>query len=312
MKWIAMVFFSGLFFISGQLMALVDYTGEAGQITERENARKAPVAAFRKNTVSRPPSSDASPPGATENQLRFDAGVESLSVDSFGTKDKIFRQIAGLFWKTPYSFYLSARYWYASDAGFGEVSDSGRGNPQFKMGFNWFEWGDFARRVSVDLVAGYSFAMINSDWAASRDDVSVAMETSKRFGGFLIGFGYEYIMTGAPKRVEETDPGDIQKFSGGIGWVVSHDISFALQGATVRIGEGDRHGRPGGALKRDLSFAFVSPKLLLMLSKSVEVEMAGIFRVNRSQDRHDLDGVRLLDIEGAQGNSIYASLGITI
>src|SRR5690606_10520676 len=121
------------------------------------------------------------------------------------------------------------------------------------------------------------------------------------------GLGYKVWLTGTPSNSEEVTIGNVQRLSATLGWMVSPDIQFAVEAATVSIGVGDGER----ALTQKTSFGTLAPSIHLGITPSVGLELGAVFRTKRLKDENLL-GARLWNLPGSYGNKLYAGLGISL
>lgn len=306
------------FLVVSPVYALVDYSDFSGS---KSNA-PAPVVP--------PPAAQAAPPPApaptqlvrkeaprSENfgvhgsHFNFSIGYEQLDVQETDDKGKLNLTHVQLHFQTRFDVFIRSTFWRGeTEAAFlSESSGAQNGNPTALIGFNWLKFGTPSDLAAVDIYVGGVFGS-SSELAHSRMDRMAGVETSKRFGDFLIGAGYEYRMTGAPKRDDEISLGAIQKISATLGWRATPDIQFLLEGSAITISpdKGDRFNR----LSEELSFGTVTPKIGLGLREYVQLELGARFQTQKSNNPNDLIGGRLWDIGGSNGNSIFTSINIVI
>ncbi len=298
-----LLLFFVLFLISRYSFALVDYT-------ETESV-KAP--APRANTPTKTVSSNApsriqqnyAPSGMFELAAKY--GVLNAQVGELSGKVDVAQFHAHF--ETGYNIWLDANWALGSFNGEGSLGEgsSQKGNPQILLGVNWLELGAPAERAAVDFVAGVNLAQKNSYFATSRSDKVVGVDTTKRFSSFVFGLSYRLWLTGSASASEELNIGNIQRLSASLGWRVSPDIQFAVEGATVRLGTGDGER----ALIEKTSFGTLAPSLHLSLAPSVALEMGAVFRTKRLKNEELLQA-RLWNLPGSYGNYLYAGLGLSL
>lgn len=294
-----------LFLISRYSFALVDYSEmvEAPASTPTQVKRIAPPSSSvaSSSSVKR----NSGPSGFFELSAKY--GVMNAQLGDKSGKVNVTR-FDGHF-ETPYNIWLDGSWSmgsFDSSSQLGEGS-SQNGNPQVILGVNWLDYGGAGDRASVDFVGGVNISQKDSDFAASRTDKIVGVETAKRFSSFVFGLGYRLWMTGNASNSEELQIGNIQRLSASLGWMVSPDIRFALEGATVSVEAGDSNA----GLQEKISFGTVSPSMQLALSPSVSLDMGAVFRSKRLKDETLLNA-RLWNLPGSYGNSIFAGLSLSL
>ena len=123
-------------------------------------------------------------------------------------------------------------------------------------------------------------------------------------------FGYGLALTGPTKNVDEVAIGNIQTLSVAIGWIVSSDIRFLLEGESFKVLS--KMNENSMFLSRDYQFSYISPKVILGISPFVSLEMGGVFRTKREHTTDEFINAKLWNLKGAYGNSIYASLSFEL
>ncbi len=214
--------------------------------------------------------------------------------------------------QTQYNIYMDVDYWQASSNSefIAEGKSSQKGNPLVILGFNWLQFGGAADAANIDLYGGASFGQKGSTFATERTRKIFGIKTAKRFNQFALGLGYELGFNDTPDSEDEKAIGSVRKLGASLGWYVSPDIRFIVEGSTYKVSKSDATGR-SNVLESDLSFSSITPKAHLNLSPWVMLELGATFRTRRIKDADTLDA-KLWDMEGAYGNSMFASLGIRI
>lgn len=207
--------------------------------------------------------------------------------------------------QTPFNVYLDLSYWNASTKA-GSLS----GNPKGILGFNWLRLGSPSDEARFDLYGGAKLGG-KSILASSRTDKIFGVETTKRFGTFGLGLGYEMTLTGTPKNAADMNIGNIQRISLSAGWMVSNDIQFEVEVENFKIAKSNDLGRSNILLK-NVSFSTLSPKLNLSLAQGIGLEMGARFRTQKPKTDQDLTGAKLFDLHGAYSNSLFAGLNLSL
>jgi hypothetical protein len=300
--------------------ALVDYSDFSGRTESAPAAppapaprapEAAPVPAPAQTQLVRREAPRNNNFNSRSSHFNFAIGYEQLNVQGQEDKGKLNLTHASLHFQTRFDIFVRGSFWRGdTEAAFlSESSGAQNGNPTAILGFNWLKFGAPRDLAAVDIYIGGVFGS-NSELAHSRMDRLAGVETSKRFGDFLIGAGYEYRFTGAPKRDDELGLGAIQKISATVGWRATPDIQFLIEGATTTINsdKGDRVSR----LNETLRFGTVTPKIGLGVREFFQLELGARFQTRKSSNPGDLIGARLWDIGGTNGNSIFTSFNIVI
>jgi len=125
--------------------------------------------------------------------------------------------------QTPFNIYFDISYWSAH-------SNSGTkaGNPKAIIGFNWLKFGTLSEEARLDIYGGTKVSG-DSDLASSRTDKIFGVETTKRFGSFGLGIGYDFTSVGIPRKSSDLVIGNINRIVMSGGWIVSNDIQFEVE-----------------------------------------------------------------------------------
>lgn len=293
---------------------LVDYSDSKGSSTisfDKKSKRGSSSRSSKKLSVKSSKRSNSS--SVMSGRFNINSGMELLSVESNDSNGKVaMYKLNGRF-STPYNFFLDCSHWYASsdDQKMAEESGTQPGNTTVLIGLNWLRMGRAEDMATIDFIGGASFKGKRNDFASSRLDKIVGIETSKRFFNFAIGFGYKVRLTGAPSNPAEMDIGHIQEISGAIGWVVSHDISFEIEAVSYKIAASSEMER-SEKLDQKISFGYVAPRLILGIFPMVELEMGARFRTKKVGDVDKLLGARLWELHGSYGNSVFAGFNLSL
>lgn len=207
--------------------------------------------------------------------------------------------------QTPFNVYLDLTYWQAQTK-----QGSQSGNPKAIIGFNWLRFGQPAEEARLDIYGGARFAGTSS-MASSRTDKIFGVETTKRFGTFGLGIGYDMTMTGPPKKETDMALGTIHRIAVSGGWMVSNDIQFELELENFKVNAASDTSRTH-RLTQAASFSTLSPKLNLTIVPAVTLELGARFRTNKPTNENDLASAKLFDLHGAYSNSLFAGLSFNI
>ncbi len=307
----------GLVFFSTSTYALVDYSEMTSAAPVRQNNNNpAPQVA----PPAQPPAAQMVQREAPRTQgsgnhqswFNMSAGYEALSFNGQESENKIqFTQLRASI-HTNYDLFLQLAYWQAqsSSAELTESSRSQQGNPMALLGFHWLKFGAPHELGTVDVYGGASLKG-SSDLASSRTDRLAGIETTKRFGDFLIGLGFDYRFSGNPKNGQEYAIGNVQRLSATLGWMATPDIQFLVEGTSARV----MNALDSGAvnfLAENQSLGFVTTKLGLGLRSFVQLELGARFKTKEANDTNSLVGARLWDLSGGFGNSLFANLNLAI
>lgn len=294
MKLANSLFIPLLLSFSSSAWALVDYSDEAPSSAPSRSS--APAA----KSMARMPERNSSKSLTWKADYSLITNYESMKISD----QKIGVMNIAAHVQTPFDVYLQGSYWNAStDAG------SQQGNPKLILGFNWLRFGNPSEEARFDLYGGARLSS-KSELATSRTDKIFGVETTKRFGTFGLGIGYEMTLAGKAKRETETQIGNIQRLSVSGGWMVSNDIQFEVEAENFTV-QPDDSGAVNG-LKEKVNFSTLSPKLNLGLAPAVHLEMGARFRMKKAKEELKLANAGLFDLHGALANSLYAGLNLSI
>lgn len=275
--------------------ALVDYS----EVVPDKNA-KAENTANRMSTRLDAPA-NASKSLVWKSDFSFNSNYEARTIET----EKIGVLNLNTHLQTPFNVYLDLSYWNANNS-----AGSQAGNPKGIIGFNWLRFGSPGDEARLDLYGGAKVAG-SSVLASSRTDKIFGVETTKRFGTFGLGLGFEMNLSGAPKKTEDMSIGNIQRISLSGGWMVSNDIQFELEVENYKVNQSADTSRVN-RLEKSISFSALTPKLNLSLAPGIGLEMGARFRTNKPKTDQNLASAKLFDLHGAYSNSLFAGLNLNI
>lgn len=274
--------------------ALVDYTeGASDSINKEARANRS------SNKLSGVNSGSQSL--IWKSDFSFNANYEAREIES----EKIGVINLNTHLQTPFNIYFDVTYWNAQNE-----AGSQSGNPKAIIGFNWLRFGAPTEEAKLDIYGGAKNSG-SSVLASSRTDKIFGAETTKRFGTFGLGIGFDMTLSGTPKKETDMSIGNIQRIALSGGWMVSNDIQFELEVENFKIKESSDLNRTN-ILKQDVRFITLSPKLNLSISQSVGVEMGARFRTKKPKNDQDLASAKLFDLHGAYSNSLFAGLNLSL
>ena len=276
--------------LSLKAFALVDYTETTSDQRSMQKTN------YSSQKISAPDSRTLS----WKSEFSFNANYESAQIES----NKYGFINLNTHFQTPFNMYLDLSYWNASSK-----EGSQNGNPKVLVGLNWFKFGSPSDEAKIDFIAGAKFSG-KSQLASTRTDKIFGIETTKRFGSFGLGLGYDITLTGSAKDETEMDIGNIHRIVVSGGWMVSNDIQFEMEAENFRIAEGSTDKTI--TLSKEVTFSTLSPKLNLSLAPAINLELGARFRMNKPSSAQDLKLAKLYDVHGAYTNSLFAGLGISL
>ncbi len=212
---------------------------------------------------------------------------------------------AGLHIQTPVNIFFDASYWTASGS-----EGTQNGNPKLILGFNWLRFGSPGEEARLDLYGGVKLSS-SSKLGSSRMDKIVGAETTKRFGTFGLGLGYDVTLVGLSKNDEEKSIGNINRLTVSGGWMVSNDIQFEIEVENFSINSA-KDSSHVNRLTEKASWSTLSPKLNLGLATAVNLEIGARFRMKKPKAESELLQARVFDLHGSNANSLFAGLNFTI
>jgi hypothetical protein len=274
--------------------ALVDYSNTVGNVEEKAPSNKS------MQKMSAPSNSGGGRSLTWKSDFSFATNYESMEIGN--NKYGVLNMNAHV--QTPVNIFLDASYWNANG---NEGSSSG--NPKLILGFNWLRFGSPSEEAKLDIYGGVKLSS-NSTLGSSRTDKVVGAETTKRFGTFGVGIGYDMTLVGTPKKSDENAIGNIGRLTISGGWMVSEDIQFEVEAENFSIAAGDQSR--ANRLKEKVSFSTLSPKLNLGLAPAVNLELGARFRMKKAKEEANLQASKVFDLHGAYTNSLFAGLNITI
>lgn len=304
-----------LFTLSFSSFALVDYTEEEAFAPKNSGASRVksppPSSASRAQTSVTKPRVEGRNSGASSGMFNTGVMYGTQDVELEGVTGKVDTMSFEGHFQTRYNIFMGLEYYQAKSTS-GNFGNNGsgfqKGNPEITLGFNWLQFGGAGEQATIDLYGGLSVGQEGSDFATVRDDKILGVTTAKRFYNFALGLGYEVRLTGGSGE-GELDVGNISRLSASLGWVVSPDIRFLVEGSTYNIGSGGDSSL--NRLGEDTKFSTISPKLQLRLSPMFDLSLGAHFRTRRLREA-TLVGAKLWNLDAAYGNVIFAGLAVNI
>ncbi|MDO9183531.1 MAG: hypothetical protein Q7U04_14040, partial [Bacteriovorax sp.] len=233
------------------------------------------------------------------SDFSFNTNYETLNINS----EKISVINLNTHLQTPFNVYLDMSYWSAKS----HTGSSG-GNPKAIIGFNWLRFGNPSDEARLDIYGGVKLPG-TSNLASGRTDKVFGVETTKRFGTFGLGIGYDITLTGPTKKSSDMSIGNINRIALSGGWMVSNDIQFELEVENFKINQSSETGKSNYLLK-SVSFSTLSPKLNLTIAPSLTLELGARFRTNKPKSDQDLASAKIFDLHGAYSNSLFAGINL--
>lgn len=287
------------------LYALVDYSEPSDNETSAPSvqSKSAPV---KSNQSQARATRSSTGPKYIEFKSSFfshDSAVTAKKVDALSLEAKF---------ETNYDLFLNLEHtFYSGRNNLQNKSVSNEsGNTLILLGVHWLEFGQASNALNFDIYAGARLKS-KGEFASTRNDKIVGVETAKRFFNTAFSLGYEYTMTGTAEDKMETDVGNISTLFAKLGILVSHDIKFILSAKNVAIASSD-NDTSASYLQKTIKYAYLKPELVLNLSDSVGLTLGGVFRTRRPNTTELSSDLRLWSLNGLYGNSIFAGLDFSI
>lgn len=236
-----------------------------------------------------------------KSDFSFNTNYEALEIES----EKIGVLNLNTHLQTPVNIYFDVTYWNAATE-----KGSQSGNPKMILGFNWLRFGSPSEEARLDLYGGVKLPG-SSELASGRTDKIFGVETTKRFGTFGLGLGYDMTLVGPPKNAQDMSIGNINRITLSGGWMVSNDIQFELEVENFKINASAETSREN-YLSKSISFSTLSPKLNLTIAPAVSLELGARFRTNKPKSSQNLSSAKLFDLHGAYSNSLFAGLNLNL
>lgn len=291
------IFLMAFILTSANAFALIDYSesGDSG------SPGKSSAAQFGAKSMQRMPESKGQQRGLSwKADYSLITNYESIEIE--GAKYAVLNVAAHI--QTPADLFLEASYWNASgDTG------SQAGNPRLILGFNWLRLGSPSEEARLNIYGGAKLSS-SSQLGSGRTDKIFGAETTKRFGTFGLGIGYEMTLVGQSKRSDEQSIGNVNRLSLSGGWMVSNDIQFEVELENYNIAAAKNRG--AGGLSEKISFSTLSPKLNLGLAPAVNLELGARFRMKKAKEETGLLNAGVFDLHGVHSNSLFAGLNLSI
>jgi hypothetical protein len=306
-KFILIIFLS---IIAGRAFSLVDYS----EVSESSDLLPAPTLnkPGKLNGVSSTASSGAKKNAASTSSFALSTGFSQNSIQIENEKyDVGSLNIHGHF-DTNYSLFLDINHSLHSSENSALTTNSSyqQGNPIVILGFNWWRQGGAENLATFDIYGGAKVAQ-KHDLSSTQTSKIIGVETSKRFSVLALTLNYEIRLNATPSSLEEMSSGNMQKLGAALGWVVSQDIRFAFEANHYNLSPSNETNRIN-KLQDKLSFGTLTPKLLLGIANTFEIELGAIFRTKKIPNQKEYLALRLWDVPGAYGNALFAGLNLGI
>lgn len=292
------LFFS-LTLASLNAQALVDYsdTVDAPKNSQRED--KPSSKSFTK--MSSPANGGSGRSLSWKADMSLATNYETMEIE--GNKYGVINLAAHV--QTPVNVYFDASYWSTSTN-----EGTQAGNPKLILGFNWLRFGSPGDEARLDIYGGAKLKS-SSKIGSSRMDKIVGAETTKRFGTFGLGIGYDMTIVGTSQNLEEKQIGNITRLTVSGGWMVSNDIQFEIEAENFTVNKGEDSSIQNRLIEKT-SWSTLSPKLNLGLAPAINLELGARFRMKKAKAESELMKARVFDLHGSNANSLFAGLNFTI
>jgi hypothetical protein len=279
----------GLFvFFTTQAFCLVDYS----EVEDNKTINKS------QNTFNKIESKSSL---VWKSNISLDTNYELLKMNN----QDIGLLNTSLHFQTPVNIFFDADYWHAN----GEKNSSS-GNTKLKLGLNWIKIGNPSEEAQINLIGGVRLKS-SSDLGSSRTDKIFGLETTKKFGSFGVGIGYEITLAGTPTNSLDLDIGNIHKIEFSTGWMASNEIQFEFCIENFRVASSTSNTRIN-KLNNDLNFSTVSPKINLELFKSINFELGARYSMKKAKSSDNLQAAKLVDLHGVYSNSVFTGINFNL
>jgi len=236
-----------------------------------------------------------------KSDFSLETNYELLKIN----QDKVGLLNIGTHIQTPFNVYFDARYWQANSN-----QGSSAGNPKLVLGFNWLRIGSQTDMAALNLYGG---AMLSSSsfLGSSRTDKLFGIETTKKFGNFGLGIGFELGMSGAPKNSTEMAIGNTQKIEISGGWMATNDIQFEVSAENFKINKNTEY-QVTQSLQKELSYSTLTSKMNLQIFPAVNFEFGARFPMKRAKSEQDLAQAKLINNHGTYSSTVFSGLNLSI
>lgn len=284
------VSFLFLLSFSTNLFALVDYSDSDSSASKTTNTSSMKMSPRESSSAL-----------IWKSDFSLETNYELLKIN----QEKVGLLNIGTHVQTPFNVYFDARYWQANTN-----TGSSAGNPKLIMGFNWLRLGSQADMASLNLYGGAMLSS-NSTLGSSRTDKVFGVETTKKFGNFGLGIGFELSLSGAPKKSTEMAIGNAQKIEISGGWMATNDIQFELSAENFKINKNSENVA-ANSLQKDLSYSTLTSKMNLQIFPAVNFEFGARFPMKRAKSEQDLANAKLINNHGTYSSSVFSGLNLSI
>lgn len=298
-------------------MSLVEYAEDSPRPARRKATSSARVkrkaAPRASSSASASSSSSSSSSMSFSGMFDFKSQVISEDVNFGDDSTKVNKYNFDLHTRLSSSIKADIKYQMISSKSerLSSTSQSQKGNPEAVLGLNWINFGDRGNRTSVDVLLGHRWGVTGSEFASSRNDFILGVQSFKTLGPFALGLGYTVDMTGNPQSASESYIGNIQTLKASLGWMVSSEIRMAVHASRINItasGEEENYN----VLENDLQFTVINPELSLTLGPLVDLTFGGHFRSQSEDFQNGFEDIRLPQYNALWGNSIYSGLEFSL
>jgi hypothetical protein len=191
------------------------------------------------------------------------------------------------------------------------TSQSQKGNPEAVVSLDWINFGERGNRTSIDVLMGHRWGVTGSEFASSRNDFILGVQSFKTLGPIALGLGYTVDLTGNPQSASESYIGNVQTLKASLGWMVSSEIRMALHASRINITQSGNEENYN-VLENDLEFTVINPELSLTLGPMVDLTLGGYFRSQSEDFQNGYEDIRLPQYNALWGNSIYSGLEFSL
>ena len=228
------------------------------------------------------------------NMFYFSTGYNSV----VGEEKKYDQYNLGVTFMTPWKIYLDVDLAYGGGTNDGDSFSLG--NTEVSAGATWLEFGRAYDMISVDVVAGMSLGVEDSEIGTERSDSYVGILTKKNFGTADISLGFEHWFMDDEIYASELAIGKFNKYLVNAGWTVSNDIRFDIGLQFINLGEIE-----GGD---DISYTEISPQIGLKLASKLSMVLGARFSSEKDIAGLGLEKLKVWNISSLYGNSFFTKM----
>ena len=271
--------------------ALVDYTPKS---RPARKAQRPKIDISNLKAASKSTAVSYSARSRVSSMFYFSTGYNSV----VGEDKKYDQYNLGVTFMTPWKIYLDVDLAYGG--GTNEGDNFSLGNTEVSAGATWLEFGRAYDMISVDVVAGMSLGVEDSEIGTQRSDSYVGVLTKKNFGTADISLGFEHWFMDDEVYASELGVGKFNKYLVNAGWTVSNDIRFDLGLQFINLGELEGLD--------DISYTEISPQIGLKLASKLNMVLGARFSSEKDIASLGLEKLKVWNVSSLYGNSFFTKM----